>query len=408
MVDAGLGGLQPPPINAPAGSEQPVGVQPGSVNVLRVRVLIVTGGAGSGVFVYSPSPGPGNLVASLTAIGGTDPFGNAYGAGLNIGNQSGGAHFGVAPNGNVFISNAAGQNLIQIRPSLAAELLYDGTPALGNLIVAMAAASGVDPQGNAFTKGVQVTSPALFKVVGSGGQIIEIAVASGTPALFLITNAASESGQATTFASVFNALAVNEFIAETIGGPISTGQGDHVNVILNSAAADASFNAGGSFQYGNGSTTIVPLSWGSSGLIGYGLILGKNPATGTFATPATAEVLHFVGGANSLGTTFGVAWGNAGGGFANLAFWITAEGELAIEGTITTTGTSPNNNVFTLPNASYIPATSRRIGVVTAAASPGSTANLQVASGTGVVQISNAVGGVATTIGISARFRLSL
>lgn len=46
------------------------------------QVVIVTGTAGSGVFVYSPAPGPGKLVASIAAAGGTDPFGNAYFAGV--------------------------------------------------------------------------------------------------------------------------------------------------------------------------------------------------------------------------------------------------------------------------------------------------------------------------------------
>lgn len=46
------------------------------------QVLIITGSTGSGVFVYSPSPGPGNLVASIAAAVGTDPYGNAYKAGV--------------------------------------------------------------------------------------------------------------------------------------------------------------------------------------------------------------------------------------------------------------------------------------------------------------------------------------
>jgi hypothetical protein len=42
------------------------------------QVVIVTGVAGSGIFVYSPTPAAGQLVASVTAAAGTDPFGNAY------------------------------------------------------------------------------------------------------------------------------------------------------------------------------------------------------------------------------------------------------------------------------------------------------------------------------------------
>lgn len=46
-------------------------------------LLIVTSGGGfTGLFVYSPAPGPGNLIASIAAQAGTDPFGNAYRAGI--------------------------------------------------------------------------------------------------------------------------------------------------------------------------------------------------------------------------------------------------------------------------------------------------------------------------------------
>jgi hypothetical protein len=36
----------------------------------------------SGLFAYSPAPGAGNLIASISAVAGTDPYGNAYRAGL--------------------------------------------------------------------------------------------------------------------------------------------------------------------------------------------------------------------------------------------------------------------------------------------------------------------------------------
>lgn len=41
----------------------------------------------SGIFGYSPAPGAGNLVFSLAAAAGTDPYGNAYPQGLSIGSD---------------------------------------------------------------------------------------------------------------------------------------------------------------------------------------------------------------------------------------------------------------------------------------------------------------------------------
>src|SRR5215469_12889489 len=46
-------------------------------------LLIITAGGGfTGLFVYSPGPGSGNLTASIAAQAGTDPYGNAYVAGI--------------------------------------------------------------------------------------------------------------------------------------------------------------------------------------------------------------------------------------------------------------------------------------------------------------------------------------
>lgn len=38
----------------------------------------------SGLFGYSPNIGPGNLIFSIAAAAGTDPYGNSYPAGLSI------------------------------------------------------------------------------------------------------------------------------------------------------------------------------------------------------------------------------------------------------------------------------------------------------------------------------------
>lgn len=46
-------------------------------------LLIIQAGAQfSGLFAYSPSPGTGNLIASVAAVAGTDPYGNTYQPGV--------------------------------------------------------------------------------------------------------------------------------------------------------------------------------------------------------------------------------------------------------------------------------------------------------------------------------------
>lgn len=69
-------------------------------------LIIDASGAFTGLFVYSPAPGNGNLIASIAAAAGTDPYGNAYKAGMQI---QGGGELTVGAAGGpevVLISNA--------------------------------------------------------------------------------------------------------------------------------------------------------------------------------------------------------------------------------------------------------------------------------------------------------------
>jgi hypothetical protein len=90
----------------------------------------------AGLFLYSGTPGPGNLIASIAAVAGTDEFGNAYPAGIST--SAGGSSF----RGSDFILNTAGL------------FLYSGTPGPGNLIASIAAVAGTDEFGNAYQNGL--------------------------------------------------------------------------------------------------------------------------------------------------------------------------------------------------------------------------------------------------------------
>jgi hypothetical protein len=54
----------------------------GAAGVFKGRLVVVFGPGYSGVFVYNPTPANGNLKASIAAQPGTDPYGNAYPAGI--------------------------------------------------------------------------------------------------------------------------------------------------------------------------------------------------------------------------------------------------------------------------------------------------------------------------------------
>lgn len=54
-------------------------------NQLVPLVIISASGGFTGLFVYSPVPGAGNLVTSIASAAGTDPYGNAFPAGITEG-----------------------------------------------------------------------------------------------------------------------------------------------------------------------------------------------------------------------------------------------------------------------------------------------------------------------------------
>src|SRR5215472_15004213 len=79
---AGTGAAQPEPMNAPPARELSIGVQPGVPNIIRARLVIISGsGPGSGLFVYSGPPAFGNLIYSDASAAGFDIKGNAVLAG---------------------------------------------------------------------------------------------------------------------------------------------------------------------------------------------------------------------------------------------------------------------------------------------------------------------------------------
>jgi hypothetical protein len=98
----------------------------------------------SGLFGYSPTVGNGNLIFSIAAAAGTDPYGNAYPQGLSItlGVIAGATISGSSFQGTDYVINSSGA------------FFYSGTPAAGNLVNSVANSSGTDPYGNQYLQGV--------------------------------------------------------------------------------------------------------------------------------------------------------------------------------------------------------------------------------------------------------------
>ena len=62
---------------------------PWTKQIVSLIILTEETGGFSGMFGYSPAPGAGNLIFSLSAVAGTDEYGNTYPQGLSVGAGAG-------------------------------------------------------------------------------------------------------------------------------------------------------------------------------------------------------------------------------------------------------------------------------------------------------------------------------
>jgi hypothetical protein len=202
-----------------------VGNSPWSNQVVNLIILTEATTGFSGIFGYSPNPGLGNLIFSIAAKAGIDPYGNPYPAGLDaaggIGVQTytqATAPSGTIVTGSIWIDTAMGNSIYiwngtswvpytlgtqAITPgSITATLLsagiivagivngttimggtliadganggifvYSGTPANGNLIGSWAGMAGTDGEGNAYPEGLNVTMGTISGIAITGNTI---------------------------------------------------------------------------------------------------------------------------------------------------------------------------------------------------------------------------------------------
>ena len=213
---------------------------PWSNQAISLIILTEQTSGFSGIFGYSPTVGLGNLIFSISADAGTDPYGNTYPAGLDavsgLGIQTytqGTAPSGTIVTGSIWVDTAQGNSIYiwsgsawvaytlgtqAITPgSITATLLsagiivagivngttitggtlvadganggifvYSSTPANGNLIGSWAGMAGTDGEGNSYPQGLNVTVGNIAgTTITAGDTIINsdgIFVYSSTPA----------------------------------------------------------------------------------------------------------------------------------------------------------------------------------------------------------------------------------
>ena len=273
--------------------------QPWSNTSQFALVIISAGGGFQGLFVYSPAPGPGNLIASIAASAGTDPYGNPYQAGITSYDTTFGGLVQLA-NGAVNVFLAAGLEAVI---SGFGYFLYSPVGGLGNLVFSSTQATGTDQYGNVFKKGITSyntgtgnivrldTGAVFFTSTGSvtDGQVGDF---GGTLNLRSIKATAADVACSMTLQSKINSFdgASPEIVAfnriqlqNGIGNP-----GFVVNMDPNNPTADESFHH---FAFAGAGATLW--SAAPTGINpGYRLLadLGKMELAGRFVIPTGGPV----------------------------------------------------------------------------------------------------------------------
>jgi hypothetical protein len=134
----------------------------------KVQARLVFDGVRGAIFEYTNGGPVGALVSSWARSAGTDPYGNAYAAGLTI---SVGSIIGT----DFIVENANGGVFV-----------YSGTPALGNPPVAWMANTTTDPYGNSLPSTTGVAGTGTFQAGDTLITASGVYTYSGTPALGLL------------------------------------------------------------------------------------------------------------------------------------------------------------------------------------------------------------------------------
>lgn len=164
--------------------------------------------------------------------------------------------------GNDFIINSQGV------------FIYTGTPALGNLLVSIAGAAGVDTEGNVYPAGVKIYNGLLT---------LEAPAQINFP-----TGATIEQTPANQFAAL-NGSGAAAFLQALFSGPQTNVTPDWVQIQYNSSNAGATTSANGNLVYVDSTGGAHSMAfWDSLGFDAQGQIVAEQPG----ATIGVAEIWH--------------------------------------------------------------------------------------------------------------------
>ncbi len=265
-------------------------------------------------------------------------------------------------------------------------LYYSGTPALGNLVLSISPAAGIDPYGNAYPAGIAAGMP--------GGPQMLLSTSAGAASLQMPTSNVDEQNASEIFAQAFSGSTGNSLLQ--ISGPTATAKTDLVKLELNSSTYDgvtdpatfvlAYVTAAGVTQpiltAWNTGATFTPTAIANPGLIIDGLagqtgnlvilqtngtdVMHVNPAGQLLMTGALIKALGGVAYVNqspSLATNWATM--DSGGAFGGFQYRLDGEDNFKCIGAIHMTlaaGIAAGTYQFATATGVYLPKKSWRIG----------------------------------------------
>lgn len=279
--------------------------------VIGLLIIDAVAGTFSGLFVYSPTPGPGNLVASVTASSGTDPFGNAYIGGVALYDSSGNPRLVMAfsANPNFEMLNAAGSQIMNLSSLKDAMFWYldEGVSGQGPLFASIAPINGNDIFGNTYESGVTSYSQVVALLISQllGGQLnlgivgspsLGQVAAYGFPVLGQMNGLLFRSGQQSSGDTQANMVLIN-----------TTGGGGDPGLIVSQGSVRGSISSR-LVQFGGGLSLDIAVPWDPSSSRGFeetwhtlGTLAGATVGKARFRLLADGEVKV------EIDITFGVA-----------------------------------------------------------------------------------------------------
>lgn len=208
---------------------------PWGSNIFPLLIVSASGGF-TGLFVYTPGPGAGNLAGSFTAQAGTDPYGNAYKAGLTVyqpGNTS--RYIELAGNaGGTFQSFGSGA-ASEVKPAGFSSQIFSPGGAGEQIDFSI-----FGPEGSASPVDLveiqMVGSPA--NAAGQATAFLQWRQAAGTPAAFVQSAQGVSSGGTTTTVTLGVAATLGNTLVITVQGDSTSGPDPAVTGITIGGAAD--------------------------------------------------------------------------------------------------------------------------------------------------------------------------